>query len=239
MRRDSIANTFLVATLLCIVCSVLVSAAAVGLRPEQEKNQVRERRKNILMAAGLYDPEASLDQLFEKVETKLVDLETGEFVEEGELDPQTYDPRSAAKNPQMSVEIPQDKDLGNIKRREKYQFVYLIRKDGALDQIVLPIRGKGLWSTLYGFLSLDKDLHTVRGITFYEHGETPGLGGEVDNPRWKAQWDGKTAIDPQGDIIIRVVQGGAPADSEAAQHTIDGMAGATITSQKISAISGI
>ena len=76
--------------------------------------------------------------------------------------------------------------------------VYELRDDaGALDLVVLPVHGLGLWSILYGFVALDADLETIRGLTYYEHKETPGLGGEVDNPRWKSLWKRPQGVRPR------------------------------------------
>lgn len=234
MQRDSILNTFVVATSVCVFWSVLVSAAAVGLRERQKANKIEERRRNILIAAGLYDEETPLEEAFKQVDVKVVDLETGEYADPSDVDPQKFDPRAAAKDPEQGVEIEPEKDLAGIKRRAKYAFVYRIEKDGKLDQVVLPINGKGLWSTLYGFVALDGDMKTIRGITFYEHAETPGLGGEIDNPKWKAKWKGKVAFDDQHRVQIKVIRGSVdPAQAEAV-HEVDGLAGATLTSRGVS-----
>jgi Na+-transporting NADH:ubiquinone oxidoreductase subunit C len=234
MQRDSIANTFTVAVCLCIVCSVVVSTAAVMLRPAQERNKLLERKRNILQAAGLYTPDQPLEELFKQVETRIVDLETGEFVDPSTINPETFNQRAAARNLTTSRIIPASEDLAGIGRREKYSLVYLIRDNGRLSQIVLPVHGKGLWSTLYGFLALDADLDTIEGLTFYEHGETPGLGGEVDNPRWKQQWVGKRAFDDDGQVRIQVVRGQVDEDQPESIHQIDGLAGATITARGVS-----
>ena len=234
MQRDSIQNTFIVATGVCVFWSVLVSTAAVGLRERQEANKVEERKRNILVAAGLYDAKVPLDESFKQVEAKIVDLETGEFVSESELNPEQYDQRTAAKDPALGVDIEKGDDLAGIKRREKYSFVYLVEKDGKVDQVVLPINGKGLWSTLYGFLSLDDDMKTIRGITFYEHAETPGLGGEVDNPNWKAKWVERLAFDDDGSVRIEVIRGSVDQSRPEAVHQVDGLAGATLTARGVS-----
>ena len=191
MARESVSKTFIVAIVLAAVCSLLVAGAAIGLRPRQEANKVLDRKINILIVADLYDGKESVEESFKQIETHIVDLATGKYVAKDELDPETFDQRAAARDPELSVKIPPEKDHAGIGRREKYSLVYLVKKNGKLDQVILPIDGKGLWSTLYGFLALSDDLKTVRGITFYEHAETPGLGGEVDNPKWQAQWVGK------------------------------------------------
>ena len=106
---------------------------------------------------------------------------------------------------------------------------------GKLQKVILPVYGKGLWSTLYGFIALESDLNTIAGLTFYEHKETPGLGGEVDNPKWKAQWPGKTLRDADDeDIEIEVVKGQVVPGTPSENHQVDGLSGATITSRGVS-----
>ena len=104
--------------------------------------------------------------------------------------------------------------------------VYVVRKDGAIDEVILPIEGSGLWSTMYGYLAVESDGNTVRGLRFYEHGETPGLGAQVDDPKWRALWRGKKLYDERHKPAIRIIKGVAPKGSE---HEIDGLAGATLT----------
>ncbi|MEM1224850.1 MAG: Na(+)-translocating NADH-quinone reductase subunit C [Planctomycetota bacterium] len=239
-QRDSLAGTFLVATVLCVVCSLAVSAAAVALRPLQDQNKVLDRQKNILDAAGLAMGEfgkpasqLSLDQIEELygwISEKLVTLETGQY--NADLDAEKYDPREAAKKDDLSIEIVDPAfDIGE-KRREKVSRIYFVKKPGSDDiqQVVLPVYGKGLWSTLYGYLALKSDLQTIQGLTFYEHAETPGLGGEVDNPRWKSQWVGQKLFDGDGNPAAMVAKGTAPADSD---YAVDGLSGATITSRGV------
>src|SRR5690606_8511703 len=125
---------------------------------------------------------------------RIVDLDTGEYVEPeivGRKEALAYDQRKAAKDPKLSSALPGDIDIASIKRRVKYAKVYLVQNEGELEKIILPVSGYGLWSTLHGFIALEKDANTIVGLGFYEHAETPGLGGEVDNPRWKAVWQGK------------------------------------------------
>ncbi len=236
MKRDTVIGTFVVAALVCVVCSLLVSSAAVGLRPRQVDNRILEKQRNILAAAGLLSKRDSdaVNQAFARIEVRVVDLATGQYVETGTIDPAAYDQVAAARDPHLSVSIPPEKDLAGIKRRVKYALVYLVKNDaGEVDQIVLPVNGMGLWSTLYGFLAIDRDLNTVRGLTFYEHAETPGLGGEVDNPNWKSQWQGKLLFDESGNLQIRVLRGTVQPGSPQAAHQVDGLSGATITSRGV------
>lgn len=235
--NDTIVKTLIVALLLCLVCSIVVSLSAVMLKPEQISNKNLEKQKNILLAAGLLqDASASkndIETLFDKVEVKLIELDNGEYVEESTVDPKLYDQRKAAKDPELSRALTTAEDEAGIRRLEKYSFVYLVNKDGKLDKIVLPIRGYGLWSTLYGFLALESDGYTVAGLGFYEHAETPGLGGEVDNPRWKKIWPGKEVYDQSGEPAIQLVKGNVNPSDPNSVYKVDALAGATLTSRGV------
>jgi len=233
MSRDSIANTILVTFVLCVVCSVLVSGAAVGLHTRQELNKELEKKRNILAVAGILEKGNSIEEQFKVVEERIVNIETAEYVDKSEIDPATFDQRAAAKDPNLSLKIPREDDLAGIKRREKYSAVYLINHpDGTLDQVILPVYGKGLWSTLYGFVAVDSDGNTIRGLTFYEQGETPGLGGEVENPGWKKLWAGKKIYE-NGAVQIEVIKGTVLPESPGSEYKVDGLSGATITSRSV------
>lgn len=231
MSRDSTAKVLSVAFLLCVICSILVSAAAVGLKSRQERNKVEEKKKNILQAAGLYEPDVSVDEQFSKVQARIVDLQTGEFRDDFNV--ASFDSRAAVRNPETGYQIPPALDLAGIRARSRYMDVYLVMADGRLQQLVLPVHGKGLWSTMYGFISLAEDLSTVNGFAFYEHGETPGLGGEIDNPKWKNQWPGKKIYDEAGTTRIEVLKGSVDNQSANAVHQVDGLAGATLTARGV------
>jgi Na+-transporting NADH:ubiquinone oxidoreductase subunit C len=231
MSRDSTRKVLSVAFALCVVCSILVSAAAVGLRERQERNKVEEKKKNILQAADLYEENVPVEEQFSKIQIRIVDLQSGQFSQD--FDAATFDSRSAARDPETRYQIPSDLDLAAIKIRSRYQDVYLVMADGALQQIILPVHGKGLWSTMYGFISLNNDFSTVNGFAFYEHGETPGLGGEIDNPAWKKQWPGKKIYDDAGNTRIEVLKGIVDKNSENAVYQADGLAGATLTARGV------
>ena len=226
-NNESIRKTVTVAMVLCLVCSVIVSASAVILRPEQAVNERANMQMNILQAAGLFDPQQSIPDQFQIVTTRLVNLDTGEFVNGMDVD--RYNQRKASKDPSMNRVLSTDKDIASIKRQAKIAKVYLVENGGQIDKIILPIHGYGLWSTLYGFMALEGDGNTIAGLGFYEHAETPGLGGEVDNPRWKKQWTGKRVY-KDGRVALRLVKGGA--DRKDA-YGIDALSGATITSRGV------
>ncbi|WP_421682007.1 Na(+)-translocating NADH-quinone reductase subunit C [Stutzerimonas urumqiensis] len=235
-QKESTVRTLTVALLVCLVCSVFVAGAAVALRPTQLENRQLDKQRSILAIAGLGQAGMSgqdIRELFEaRIVPRLVDLETGTFSDE--YDPIAYDPLVAAKDPDLSKAIPPSEDIASIKRRERYSTVYLVQDEqGELQTAVIPVRGYGLWSTLYGFIAIEGDLNTVEGLGFYQHGETPGLGGEVDNPRWRSQWEGKQLFDENGELEIEIVKGGVDPQSAEAVHQVDALAGATLTSNGV------
>ncbi|GAB3314007.1 Na(+)-translocating NADH-quinone reductase subunit C [Haliea atlantica] len=230
-KNDGIGKTLLVAFAICIVCSVVVSTAAVVLKPAQEANKTLDRKRNILAAAGMLEPGRSVEEQFAQVQTRVIDLKTGEFTDE--RNPENYEPVKAAKDPSQSIDLSQEEDIAGIGRRENYALVYLVEGSGGdLDKVILPVRGYGLWSTLYGFIALESDLNTIAGLGFYEHGETPGLGGEVDNPRWKALWPGKQVY-RDGEVEIELIKGSVEPDNPRAEWRVDGLSGATLTSRGV------
>lgn len=221
----------------CLVCSVLVSVAAVTLKPIQRENAETDKLKNILIAAGLYDDKADVQKIFsDYIHPVLIDLASGSEIQEPQdpsLSPDQYDLKAVAKNPATNRKIDADKDLAHIREMPKFMLVYQVLEGDSVDQWILPVYGKGLWSTLYGLLALDHDLKTVRGFTFYEHGETPGLGGEVDNPAWKRQWIGKKISDGSGALRIQVIKAKVSADDPDAAYKIDGLSGSTLTTRGV------
>ena len=232
--QHSVGYTILFAGAVCVVCAILVSTSAVSLADLQDANALLDKRKNVLLAAGLIEAgqkvtAEDVEKLFENIEAVAVDLETGEVAPD--VDVVAYDQQKAKMDPATSREAPPNAAV--IKRVPNHAIVYhVLDAQGQVEMLVLPIEGYGLWSTLYGFLALDADTKTIRGITYYDHGETPGLGGEVDNNRWKSLWPGRIAFDENGDVVIEVIKGQAgPPSSD--PHRVDGLAGATITSRGV------
>ncbi len=222
--------TVVFAGVLCFVCALLVSTSAVGLRERQTVNALIDQRQKVLKVVGLVYPEdrpsrEEVNALFaSNLQARIVRLETGEYVED--VDPVAFDQRRAAMDPETSSPAPENP--AKVRRVPDLARVYLLEPEGEVEAIVLPIEGMGLWSTLYGYLALDADARTIRGITFYEHGETAGLGGEVDNPRWKARWPGRLAFDEEWTPAIEVARG-AVGPPEQDPYRVDGLSGATLT----------
>jgi len=242
-NKESMKNIVVVALSVCLLCAIVVSVAAVSLKPQRVANKHFDRNKNILIAAGLYEEGktagSDIDKLFQRFTIRVVDLEQKRLLSDAEvqelgIDPATYDQRQASKKPGLSTELSSQEDIASISRRARYSVAYLLKDDdGKLDRIVLPIHGYGLWSTLYGFLCLKGDLNTVYGITFYEQQETAGLGGEVENPAWKALWEGKHIYDDNHEVALRVIKGNVDPKSPDAIHQVDGLSGATLTSRGV------
>jgi Na+-transporting NADH:ubiquinone oxidoreductase subunit C len=217
--------------------------AAVALKPLQISNKELDMKRNLLDVAGLLEEDSNIEKVFaEKMEAKLVDLQTGDYVEG---DANSYDQRKAAKDPQQSIQIPKEMDMAHIRVKAKMAKVFLVKENGAVKSIILPISGYGLWSTLYGFLSVDPDGQTVQSINFYDQAETPGLGGEVVNPKWRALWKGKKIYAESdqpalekgliesadiGEPALGLVKGGVDSTKPGSQYQVDALAGATLTS---------
>lgn len=230
MPPDSVPKTIFVAVSLCLLASMVVSAAAVALRPMQAENRLRDKQVNILQVAGVYQDGINVTEAFGSFEPHVLELATGEFADQ--FDPQTFDDRAAADNPELSHALTDDP--AGIGRQADFVTVYLLRNaDGSLDKVILPIHGYGLWSTLYGYIALEEDGNTIYGLQFYEHAETPGLGAEVDNPRWKALWHEKKLTDENGDLQINVAKNVTSAGPE---YHVDALSGATLTSRGVDSL---
>ncbi|MEZ8716142.1 Na(+)-translocating NADH-quinone reductase subunit C [Vibrio splendidus] len=223
-NNDSIKKTLFVVIALSLVCSIIVSTAAVVLKPKQQANAVLDQQTKILEVAGI-ELAGNIPALYaENIEPRLVDFATGDFVDG---DAAAYDQRKAAKDPAQSIKLSAEDDIAKIIRRANTGTVYLVKDGAETSKVIIPVHGNGLWSMMYAFVAVETDGNTVSGITYYEQGETPGLGGEVENLTWRAQFVGKKLFDENHKPAIQVVKGGAPQGSE---HGVDGLSGATLTS---------
>jgi Na+-transporting NADH:ubiquinone oxidoreductase subunit C len=235
-RRDTPLYTIGFAALVCMACALPIAWASVSLRPRQEMNARIDRLEKVLGVAGFMEAgeELTAEQVearfAESIVPRAIDLTTGATVDS--IDVASYDQRRAMKDPALSVPAPEN--AARVVSLPKVALVYEVRRGDSLQAVVLPIQGYGLWSTMYGYIALAGDARTVNGITFYEHGETAGLGGEIENPRWQAKWVGRRAVDDTGAVQLRVIKGaaGAPADDP---YRVDGISGATITGRGVTA----
>jgi len=233
MAEEPAAKPFYSVLILAFVCSALVAGAAVGLRPMQEANRQLDQKKNILYAAGLYEEGRTIDGLFAPIETRIVELTSGRYIPEDELVPESYNQLKAALSESNGSPLSSKDDIARLRRIEKYSLIYLVKSGEQIEQIILPVRGKGLWSTMHAYIALDGDLSTIRGISFYEHGETPGLGGEIENRKWQEGWRGKQLYSPTGVMDLEVVKDKAVKTGGQVLHQIDGLSGATLTAKGV------
>ncbi|MFT7009129.1 MAG: Na+-transporting NADH:ubiquinone oxidoreductase subunit C [Colwellia sp.] len=227
-NKETFGGTLKFVFIICLVCAALVSIAAIGLKPLQQANRLLDKQTKILEASGLLEIAGTdiVGTYAKFVEAKMIDLDSGEIIE-GNTD--IFDERSDARD--VSKSIKPVNDLAGINRRANHAVVYLVKDEqGQLDTIVFPIVGSGLWDLMYGFMGLAPDLNTVRSVVYSDLKETPGLGAEVLNPKWKALWPGKKMYNKQGEPAIKIVKGGAKTGDI---HGVDALSGATLTSNGV------
>ena len=211
------AQTFRFALIITLVCSILLAAAATLLKPRQQENIQLDIKKNILKSVGLIDAEKDYARqeilnLYAENIKALVINKAGDIVE-GRT-PESIDPKV-------------DKELYPIDEN---------KKDGEILAYIIPISGKGLWSTIYGYLAVEPDGKTVKGITFYQHGETPGLGGEISTGWFQSNFKGKSFVNDKGELVSITIVKGKVKDKIAAgerYHYVDGISGATLTGRGV------
>lgn len=237
LNKDSALGTFVVIITFCLVCSVLVSSAVVALDPFKAAAVANDRQVSILKVSG-FEVEGSVAKTFSKhIESHLIDVETGAIADSAvnnAADIEGYNFASLAKKPDTSVKIPKDQDVAGILSRSKLMPVYFAKNDkGQVERVILPFYGQALWSTVYGYVAVSPaDGNTILGVTFYSHGETPGLGGEIDNPRWQALWVNKKLTDDNGNYLFHIIKNAQNKD-----HEIDALSGATLTSNGVDHLS--
>jgi Na+-transporting NADH:ubiquinone oxidoreductase subunit C len=196
------------------VCSVLLAGAATILKPRQDENEKLDMKKNILISAGITPEQgdtftrAEINSVYEKNITGFVVNNSGQVVE-GKV-PADLDPKK-------------DKELLPL-------FKYV--KDGQLNAFILPVSGKGLWSTIYGYMALSPDFESVMGVTFYKHGETPGLGGEISKEWFTDNFKGKKIFDAEGKLVSINVAKGKYSGAQP-EHNVDGISGSTLTGRGV------
>ena len=196
----------------------------------QKQNIILDQQKKIVAAANLEDFYGSVSDAYNSIEEIIIDLDTGNFTD---LDPSGYDLSKELQDNSKYINLSSAEDIATIKVRENYSKVFLEYRDDELNTVILPVRGYGLWGILYGYLAISNDLNTIVGLEFYEHKETPGLGAEIDNPAWKALWNGKKLFDDEGNLLIKVVKGKVAMNEADSYYKVDGLSGATLTSNGV------
>ncbi|MCF6211071.1 MAG: Na(+)-translocating NADH-quinone reductase subunit C [Gammaproteobacteria bacterium] len=237
MTNDSPLKAILVVLTAALVCSIVVSVAAVSLRPYQLAHQIFNQAQHIVKLAGLMPTNADalskkdLMDIFLQLDARVIDIDAGKF--EKNLNPVTFDQRKAAVDPERSVTIPTEHDVARLGRRSRFATAYLVWDGGQLKRIILPIHGQGMWSTIYGYIALQADLNTIAAVTFYEQGETPGLGTQIQLPDWQSKWQGRQLWDGTGALRFRIATGRVAPESAAARYEVDALSGATVTADGV------
>tara|TARA_B100000029_G_scaffold477974_1_gene523599 strand:- start:460 stop:1170 length:711 start_codon:yes stop_codon:yes gene_type:complete len=213
-------NKYIFILSLTIVCSLLLSLASEGLRSLKEKNVEIDKKKNILNAIGLNITSLSnsdIDEYFlNNIDTLIINLD-------GQVNNILTIPDLVA------IENNQTGEVKYYNNDNEYLPMY---EDNSRNVVVLPISGKGLWSTLFGYFAIDsRNYSTVRGITFYKHKETPGLGGEVSKKWFQSNFIGKEIYENNNLNSVKVAKAGY-ADKNSL-YEVDGISGATITSNGV------
>lgn len=227
---DSPKKAVYVAFLVSFFAGLMVSVSNVLLKPIEQKNKENSQREYLLQ---VFENKSDIKQLIsaskgKNIQMKIVNLSSGKFSDTIQL--KQFDPLKAARDPLQSTAIPPHKDIAKLKRRADLALVYIVGKNDTVRYIILPVYGKGYISTLYGYLGLDIETNTVIGLSFYQHGETPGLGGQLTDSSWEAQWMGKKIRDDDGAIRLGVSRGIVARDSAEFAYMVDGLSGASKTS---------
>ena len=205
--------TLIFTSIITIFLGFILSFAATSLKPKQDINIEIDMKKNILSALGI-KPKNSIKWTIEEVQKVYENSISGIVIDkvgkETDMDPKDIDPE----------------------KNMNFFPIYLHMVNQKVNGYVIPISGKGLWSTLYGYFAIETDCKTAKGITFYKHGETPGLGGEVEKSWFKNNFIGKKFVDDNNVLVgIEVLKGSVDESSDKAYHQVDGISGATITSK--------
>lgn len=239
MSKDSPQRAILVVLLTAVICSSLVSAAVVVLRPIQLENQMLERSLNIMKLTDLLPPDREVGEdemleLYKRLDLRIINIDTAGY--DSEIDPGTFNQSRARNDPELSVAIPASLDQARLGRRSRYAPIYLVWNEDRLNRVILPLSGSGMWSMLNGYIALEQDLNTIAGMTFYEQNETPGLGDQITHDHWLEKWTGRKVYDYQGNPRFRISEGTVEPGSASAEFEVDALTGATVTANAVTAL---
>ena len=203
--------TVVFASIMVIIVAAALAYAAIGLKPFQDSNIVLEKKQNILSSVGItIDRENAEAKYSEYIKSEIVLNNKGEEV------------KGSAFDIDLSKEMKKDVNTQLLP-------LFISQIDGATSYII-PLRGKGLWGPIWGFIALKDDLTTVYGAVFDHKGETPGLGAEINQPFFQEPFAGKTIFEGLNFTSIKVVKVGY---SKGDMHAVDGISGGTITSDGV------
>lgn len=217
MDRQGNTYTFLYASVLVIVVAAVLAFLSQSLKPTQQKNAEVAKKIDILKSVNIESTAGDAEGKYEKYigENAYVINNKGERVE------------AVAFNVDLAKELKKD-------AAQRAYPVYECTLDDGSKKYILPVRGKGLWGPIWGYLSLNDDKNTVFGATFGHKGETPGLGAEIEKEAFQEPFAGKSIFDDNAKLVsIKVTKAG---QSEGDIHAVDGISGGTITSKGVEAM---
>ncbi len=202
-------KSLLFATVIGIVCSLLLTAASSGLKAFQQENALVDRQRNVLKSVGALEPERKYgtDEIKELFAAAIKDIRV-------DANGQVLDADAASGLP-----------------------LFLYTRDGQVQSYIVPVDSRGLWGRIYGYLAIDNDGRTVTGFSVYQHSETPGLGGEIEKPWFQQNFVGRQIVDAQGNLTSVGIAKGKVAEviaPERKDHYVDGISGATLTGRYLS-----
>jgi Na+-transporting NADH:ubiquinone oxidoreductase subunit C len=219
MNKNSNKYTFIFASVMVVIVAVLLSLAAIGLGPYQAQNVKAEKMQDILSSIGVISEARQAEKLFNQhIKEQLVLNSKGQPVTKGIT--------------AFDVDLKKELDKVRTGKADEQLFpLFVFNKDTKL-YYVIPVRGKGLWGPIWGYVALEGDRNTVYGASFGHKGETPGLGAEIDTEGFEKQFVGKKILDESGNFVsVKVIKGGtSPEDA----HGVDAISGGTITSNGVS-----
>ena len=206
MATEKIGRTLLVATAVALGCSAMVSLAIHYLRPIQETYAQLERNRTVLAAAGELPADISDRQVvtgYLSLDVRLLDMTEAIFVDDSAVgNVHTYDHWALEEGSPLLLTPAGEPAPHRPALVPRYVPVYLVWKGQTLHRLVLPVHGKGMWSTLYAYLALQSDLSTIAAMHVYRHGETPGIGDRIEDPQWLSTWAGKRVYDDAGRLTV-------------------------------------
>ncbi len=200
-----------------IVVAIALTIVAVLLKPMQDYNTRVEKMQNILSSVYIESTPKNAEELYNKYVNETIVVNTKGDIVEG----------VKAFDVEMQIE-------NKKKPEEKNLPIFIFSGENTEKYYIVPVRGKGLWGPIWGYVSFKEDFNTIKGTKFDHKGETPGLGSEINTPMFQDQFQNKSIFDSNGGFVsINVIKGGAQ-DSDI--HGVDAISGGTITSKGLEAM---
>lgn len=225
MKSFSNTYIFVFSLIMVTIVAVLLSFVSMQLKPRQQMNIQIERKQDVLRSVGKAE---KVDQVSDK--NTYINEEFGNYITESYVIDYAGDMVEADA---FEVMLELNAEIRKPKEERNYP-VFIYHDDQGVKKYVVPVRGKGLWGPIWGYIALDSDLNTISGAVFDHKSETPGLGAEINTDWFQEPFAGKTIFNKDGDFVsIQVVKGGADPSSA---HQVDAISGGTITSKALEAM---